>query len=555
MAGRAEERIRTIPRRAAIYARVSTQRQQRQATIDSQVCALRARVSDDDHQLADQHIILDDGYSGSYLDRPGLDRVRDLARDGAIDLIYVHSPDRLARRYAHQVILIEELEQLGCEVIFLNHAPSDDPEGQLLVQIQGVIAEYERAKMAERTRRGKLHRARQGAVVSWKAPYGYRYARSHRDEPGRWEVNEGEAPMIQTLFGWVVNEGISVRQATQRLNTSPWRPRGGRDLWCTSSVRAILTNDAYIGIAYYNRRRWIESDRTDAMFRKTRKTRSVLRPRQEWIAIPIPPLIDHDTFVRAQEQLKKNKAFSRRNLRREGEYLLRCLVTCGVCGQSMVAHSHGRHTYYHRSGSVDHVRTGRPMRCPAPQVYAPDLDHLVWEEIKTLLKSPQLTRESWQRQHERAGFDRSDLAEAQLVRLDQRIADARRQIQRLIDGYQAGLIRRGELGKRRASLEGRIAHWTTERNRLEADRPRWRDMKAVWESLSSFSSQIATTLDTLGFDDKQKLLRKVIERVYITAWDVKVKLVIPLSTKLDLTTLRVCDAEDAAAVLPMPNSA
>lgn len=172
------------PRRAAIYARVSSQRQQKRATIHSQVTQLRCRAEQDQHQLLDEHILLDDGYSGSYLDRPGLDRLRDLAKAHTIDLVYIHSPDRLARRYVHQVLLMEELERFGCDIVFLKHAPSKDPDSQLLTQIQGAIAEYERAQIAERARRGKLHQSRQGAIVSWRAPYGYSYVR-YEGERGR----------------------------------------------------------------------------------------------------------------------------------------------------------------------------------------------------------------------------------------------------------------------------------------------------------------------------------------------------------------------------------
>ena len=156
----------TLPRRAAIYARVSSQRQQRQATIQSQVMQLRSRVEQDGHQLLDKHILLDDGYSGSYLDRPALDRLRDLARERVIELVYILCPDRLARRYVHQVLLMEELERFGCEVVFLEHTPSKDPNSRLLTQIQGAIAEYERTQIVERARRGKLYHSRQGAIVS-----------------------------------------------------------------------------------------------------------------------------------------------------------------------------------------------------------------------------------------------------------------------------------------------------------------------------------------------------------------------------------------------------
>jgi site-specific DNA recombinase len=540
-----------IPRRAAIYARVSSHRQQKLATIDSQLQELRTRVGQDGHQLLEEHILVDDGHSGSYLDRPGLDRLRDLARDGALEVVYLQAPDRLARRYVHQVILIEELEGCGCEVVFLNYAPSDDPEGQLLVQIQGVIAEYERAKINERMRRGKLHRARQGVVLSWKAPYGYRYVPRQGQEPGRWEINEAEVPMIRALFGWVRDEGLSIRQATKRLNASPFKPRSGREVWSPSSVRAILTNEAYTGISYYNRHRFVKSDRTDRTFRKNRKTKCVLRPREEWIPVAIPALIDKQSFARVQKQLQKNKAFARRNLRREGEYLLRCLVSCGVCGRTMVAHAYGRHTYYHCAGNVDPISAGKPRRCPAPLVFAPDLDRLVWAEIESLLRSPRLMKKAWKQQRANHGLRAPDVVEVELERVNLRIRDASRQIQRLVDGYQAGLVGPGELGKRRAGLEERIAYWTTERNDLEAERPKWREAQAVSENLSRFCEHVAAGLGRLNFEEKQKLLRKLIERIWITAWEVKVKLTIPLSTNLDLTSLRVDHPQTPARLLPL----
>src|SRR5919206_1954123 len=146
--------------RAAIYARVSTERQERQQTISSQLSALRDWADNQGHALAEAHVFRDEGYSGSRLDRPALDALRDAVRDAAIDVVAVVSPDRLARKYAYQVLLMEEFRRAGCAVVFLHHPISDDPSGQLLLQIQGAIAEYERAVLAERFRRGKLQKAR-----------------------------------------------------------------------------------------------------------------------------------------------------------------------------------------------------------------------------------------------------------------------------------------------------------------------------------------------------------------------------------------------------------
>ena len=538
--------------RAAIYARVSSHRQQKQATIESQLAELRERVRRDGVHLLEEHIVIDDGHSGSYLDRPGLDRLRDLVHERLIDVVYVHSPDRLARRYAYQAILVEEFNRSGCQLIFLNQAPSQDPEGQLLVQIQGVIAEYERAKITERLRRGKLYRARQGIVLSWKAPYGYRYVPRQLEAPGTWEINPDEAPAITALFGWFRDEGLSTRQATKRLNASSWRPRGGRPLWAVSSVRSMLANPAYTGVCHYNKRRWIESDRTDRLFRKNHKTKCVLRPQEEWIPIPIPSLIDEPTFAAVQEQLKANKAFSPRNLHREGEYLLRCLVSCGVCGRTMVAHSRGKHTYYHCAGNADPVHSSIPKPCPAPLVYAPDLDQLVWKEINALLTSPQTMLEAYEQQRGKEGLRGPDLVEAELERLKMRITDAERQIQRLLDGYQSGLIYAGEFSKRRAAVEENIARWIQERERLESERPKWRETKEVSENLSLFCQHVGSGLSRLSFEDKQKLLRKLIERIHITGWQVKVKLAIPLSTKLDLTPLGFHDPQASAPHFQIP---
>src|SRR3954464_2649304 len=161
--------------RAAIHARVSTERQERQQTIDSQLAALRAWASAQGHSLVEQHVFRDEGYSGSRLDRPGLDGLRDAVRGAAIDVVAVLSPDRLARKYAYQVLLMEELRRAGCEVAFVHRPISDDPHDQLLLQIQGAIAEYEKEVPGERFRRGKLQKARAGQWVTSKPPYGYRY--------------------------------------------------------------------------------------------------------------------------------------------------------------------------------------------------------------------------------------------------------------------------------------------------------------------------------------------------------------------------------------------
>jgi site-specific DNA recombinase len=195
------EKVR-CPMRAAIYARVSTERQGRQQTIDSQLHALRHWAEDNGHELLDEHVYIDEGYTGSRLDRPGLDSLRDAAQQGLVEVVAVLSPDRLARKYAYQVLLLEELRKAGCEVVLLNHVLTDDPQDQLLLQIQGAVAEYERAVLGERFRRGKLQKARRGHWLGGRAPFGRQplsvrpteEAALARPGPGREQLPAAAAP-------------------------------------------------------------------------------------------------------------------------------------------------------------------------------------------------------------------------------------------------------------------------------------------------------------------------------------------------------------------------
>src|SRR5439155_27182329 len=135
----------------AVYARVSTSQQHRGATIESQPRSLQHHIQHPGWSLLPEHEYIDDGISGARLDRPALDRLRDATRCGEFDAVVILSPDRLARNYAHQWLLIEEFEKMNTQLIFLQNPFGDSPHGKLLTQMQGMIAEYERAQIAERT--------------------------------------------------------------------------------------------------------------------------------------------------------------------------------------------------------------------------------------------------------------------------------------------------------------------------------------------------------------------------------------------------------------------
>jgi DNA invertase Pin-like site-specific DNA recombinase len=187
--------------RVAIYARIST---------ESQVEVLLKRVAEEGHELVAEYC--DDGCSGAKLDRPGLDALRDASEAGQLDAVWCLSPDRLARMYAYQVIVVDELARRGVAVLFHDTPPpADDPQTQLLTQVQGVIAEYERTKIAERYRRGKLWRARAGEAIAWKCSYGYRRIARCADRPAHLEVYEPEAAIVRRIFRDYVENNLSMR--------------------------------------------------------------------------------------------------------------------------------------------------------------------------------------------------------------------------------------------------------------------------------------------------------------------------------------------------------
>src|SRR3954462_5041451 len=232
--------------RVALYARVSSDQQTEQGTIASQVAALEARILQDGLHLEPDHRFIDAGHSGATLIRPALEHLRDAVAAATVERVYVHSPDRLARRYAYQVLLIDEFRRLGVEIVFLNRAIGTSAEDDLLLQVQGMVAEYERAKLLERSRRGKRHAARMGAVsVLCGAPYGYRYvSKPEGSGAARYEIATEEAQVVRRIFDWVGRDRLSIGEVWRRLQRQGFPTRSGKPAWDRTTVWGLLKNPA-----------------------------------------------------------------------------------------------------------------------------------------------------------------------------------------------------------------------------------------------------------------------------------------------------------------------
>src|SRR5437016_2285043 len=386
---------------AAIYARVSSDRQKENHTIASQTEALKEFARTHSYTVPPEWVFQDEGYSGAILARPGLESLRDLAAEGQIRAVLVYSPDRLSRKYAYQILLAEEFSRCGAELIFLKAPAGATPEDQLLVQFQGMIAEYERAQIAERSRRGKRHKAQQGVInVLSGAPYGYRYVRKTETSAAYYEVIEAEARVVRLVFETYTKQGLSINAIARMLNQRQIPTRTAKTRWERSTVWAILRNPAYPGKACYGKTELRPRQRITRPIRQrkgvpSRDSANHERPRQDWIEIPVTPLVSEELFALAQEQLTKNKHFAPR--RTVGPTLLQGMLVCQQCGYALYRCStrtskHLLH-YYRCLGSDGYRRLRGPV-CTNRPIRQDYLDVIVFS------RSPMLSRKHFRLREE-----------------------------------------------------------------------------------------------------------------------------------------------------------
>jgi site-specific DNA recombinase len=528
----------------ALYARVSTHQQQQEHTIDSQVHLLKHYIQQQGWTLLPDHAYLDAGMSGTRLDRPALDRLRDAAQRGEFDAVVVLSPDRLARNYAHQWLLIEELEKLQVHLIFLHNPFGDTPQGKLLTQMQGMIAEYERTQILERTRRGRLEKARRGEYVPWAYQcYGYRYLPKRHDSPPHVVVEPREAEVVRHIYQLLVEDHLSCRQITKRLNEAHIpTPSGQNQVWQPATVRNILTNRAYAGHARYNYRqpalpRYRKKDEAEL---RSLKTGRRYRPASEWVWSEAPALIMPEVYEKAQVQLQRNAEVAQRTYQPSSRrYLLRRLVKCGDCGLGMRGSRRLRrgkqdeYLYYDCKGHSP-LTCGRVERCPSRSIRAERLDTVVWQELCHLLQHPEMIPRLHQTWAEAKEHNLSALA-AQQDQLRQRQQRLERQSQRLLDAYQAEVMSLEELQSRRRTLGAELAQIEQERQQVARTQQQTVHWGQVIAHAETFRQLLGTNLALLSFEERQAVVQCLISKVVVTGVQVDIYYVLPF-----VSTPQVC---------------
>ena len=519
-----------IKRKTAIlYARVSSRQQKEDETIESQVSLLLNFSKEMGYEIHEEWIFRDDGYSGYILSRPGLDKIRDLAREGVVDAIFVHSPDRLARRYVYLLLLGEEFHKFGVQLIYLKGgSKNDSPEDTMLAHFQGIFAEYERSQILDRTRRGKLYKVRQGDLnMLSKVPYGYCGDRNEFF----YTIKENEAQIVREIFRLFTRERCNLRQISMNLEKKGIKaPRGGLK-WDISTIKGTLKNTAYIGTAYFGKTEKYEGN-TNRIVRYKKKgkvSKSIsptrLRPKELWEPLSVPQIITESDYEIAQELLKRNRELSARNTKEPS--ILQGILICGVCGRSYYKKRRMQKgincTYYNC-----HSRLCKEIpSCTNRGMRQELLDSLVWNNLIELLKNPDLLKME---------IDRRHTEDTENVGITERRNELKRELERieksqnkLLDAFQDGdCLTLDELRKRSKALKARNTTVIKELESLESVLIRREYHQELMYTLDIFKEKLDKSFETLSIRDKQIVVRTLIEDVVVFPDSIEIRHAIPI---------------------------
>lgn len=496
-------------KRAALYARVSTARQEQEETVESQVAEVRQRISSDGNELLNSCIYIDEGFSGSMLERPSLDAMLDAAKNEEFDILYIYDLGRLSRQLSHLLIVIEQLEKYEREVVSLHERITGTPEDKFLLQIMGSMHEYERAKIAERFRRGKMYKARSGKLVGYNAPYGYRYNK----EAGELEIYKPEARVVRKMFEWTAHEGYSTYALIQRLHDegiSP--PKRRQEYWTRGPIARILSNETYFGKHYYNKTeailpRYRLKDSTK--YRKIQKTGRRIRSKDEWISFDVPAIIGKNLFDAARKQLSRNTIFNSKN--RKHDYLLTSLVKC-PCGANRNGDGPAGKKYYRC------VKRNRFLpeeaHCKVGGINAQVLDALVWQKIAILLTDPKQIREQaerWLRARE------TNKTSVDTQGLEKQLRELENEQKRYTEAYGKGILPKALFAEKMRETSKQKEH--LEKELAEASKNRGRNVNIDIEQLVQKATR---KIGDLAFEQKKFIVERVIDKIVASPQEVTI---------------------------------
>ncbi|MCI0565031.1 MAG: recombinase family protein [Nitrososphaera sp.] len=517
----------------AIYARVSTARQEEEQTIRNQLNTLKEYARNHGYTIVHEYV--DDGWSGDILQRPALDQLRQDASGKIWDSVLIYDPDRLARRYSYQELVMDELRERDIEVLFVTVDSPKNSEDKILHGVRGLFAEYERTKISERFRLGKLRKLQDGHILTSVPLYGYDYIPKREGKHGYYKINEIEAGVVKMIFEWVGNEGMTLRGVVRKLKEMGIKPRKSkRGVWSTSTLSTLLRHRAYIGEAHWGSSYAVvpEKPLKDQKYRKVKKTSRRIRPEVEWITVPVPAIIDKELFDRTRRQLKKNFALCVRNTK--NEYLLAGKVRC-PCGRTRSGEGpqNGKYLYYRCTDRVS--SWPNPSMCPEKGINARVADKLVWEKVAQLMSSPNLLSQQIER-YNQAKHDKTQSSAEDVEILEKEVAKLTAEENRYNKAYGAGVFTVEQLKEYTTPIKERIAKMESQ---IERGR-RATSHAAVNTSLNhadivAFSGLVVKILkEDLNFSVKREIVMNVVDKIIGTQKELHVHGHIPVNNDIVL---------------------
>lgn len=496
--------------RVALYARVSGEEQKQGHNIDSQISELEEYASRNEWPVI--YIYKDEAWSGAALARPALDQLRDDAGKKLFDAVLINDVDRLARDVTHLGVIKRDLERSGVRVIFRKIPSENSPTHNLLVNILGSFAEFEREMIMDRTRRGRRHKVEtRQQFIGCIPPYGYAYSPSESSKTdGSLTINPEEAAVVREMYNWVDRQGLSAREVVLRLQKEGISPRKNGSQWQRSSVLRILRGTIYAGTWYYYKHRLgyprtlVPGDEARA-----RKTSSHLRPRVDWVAVTLPDslkIISAEQWTHVQQQIDRNRSFSPRNSKHE--YLLSGLVRCGGCQSRYVGNpSHGRFEY-------------RCMkRCKrVPLVGEETLNDTVWAALESALNDPTILTKAIEEIRQPAIFNNQQPTQIQTA-----IENLRNEEARILEAYRLSILTPDQLARELGSISSRRKLLEKQDKELRHQQP-----VSTQESVEDYCRKIRQRLPRLTFETKRSVLRLLLRKVVFEGSQVRISGVIPL---------------------------
>ncbi len=531
------EEIKKQNKLIAVYGRVSTSNQENEGTIETQLSAVNQFAEKSGFTIVQKYI--DNGWSGDSLARPALDQMRGDAKKKIWDAVLIYDPDRLARRYSYQELVMDELKEAGVDVLFVTIPEAKNDEDKIMYGMRGLFSQYERMKIAERFRLGKVRKAREGHIIVSEAPYGYTFIlkKGKRGDAdflqGHYVINEYEAQIVKNIFSWVDDEGLRLRGIVKKLQELGIPPRKSkRGVWNTSTLSTLLRNRTYIGEGHYG-----ASYATVPVnpikkegYRKIKKTSRRMKPENEWIIIKTPKILDKDLFDRVGQKLKTNFLLSSRNTK--NEYLLAGKIWCN-CGKRRAGEGpqRGKHLYYR---CTDRIKSF-PLehKCKEKGLNAKILDPLVWQGLVNLMSSPNLLvkqMESWfSSQNKGTSTSIINIKETkkEIVKLED-------QVSRYAKAYGVGTINLDQLKEYTNPIKESISLFNNQITKAESESGQ------TYEALSPKLNEIENLakasegLRNLKFEAKKAIVRDIIDRVVGTRENLQVYGYIPIVSNINV---------------------